>query len=359
MLKIEIKGKGIDKRLTVNGITDEESMCDDDDESDAYLYSEEVIDILLNNSFEEVGVFLHNFHFELRKSWWDDNLSVDIFCNEYHNEYFPSIKVTLELQAWEHWSKPWSISNFNQKLKENIENLNNLNVVYWQNDKESLLNGFGIQYFLDDHNLIIKTEFDYYISFIEQIIERTNKDLLGSLNSDSFITFFTFPQEIKTACKQYLVYFAQFLMDIGIEVDTEIKEEEYNTLFRVTPMNKNESLSKIKDALQVYLNAPEFDSLNMSAENDVAIMQWQANIMHLKSQLTLSNSILQLKEATIQSLQLSNYQYQQLILDKESKNKSTEEDVIKGIVSIKKYDGNWFSVNFAEIIRRLKRKLNN
>jgi transcriptional regulator of aromatic amino acid metabolism len=126
----------------------------------------------------------------------------------------------------------------------------------------------------------------------------------------------------------------------------------------VVPKDKDESLDKIKAALHIYLDTPGFDNFNTQIEinSDLAVMQWQANIMHLKSQLILANSILQLKDATIQSLQLSNYQYQLLLNEKgQQKESDKEEEVIKGIVSVKKYEGKGFSINLAEILRRLKR----
>ena len=65
-----------------------------------------------------------------------------------------------------------------------------------------------------------------------------------------------------------------------------------------------------------------------------------------------------LKDATIQSLQLSNFEYKNLLEKELLKNKdSNEEDIIRGLVSVNKYDGKGFSINIAEIVRKLKRKL--
>ncbi len=88
--------------------------------------------------------------------------------------------------------------------------------------------------------------------------------------------------------------------------------------------------------------------------NNIAVKQWEANVYHLKSQLALANSILDAKSATIENLQLSNYQYRQLLKSKESAEEK-KEDLIDRIVAIKEYEGKGFSVNFAEILRRLKR----
>ena len=152
-----------------------------------------------------------------------------------------------------------------------------------------------------------------------------------------------------------MIYFNQFLNDLGIEAETEIKEQAKSTLFKVTPKDKNEALDRIKDALQVYFNLPgisETDFANMN-NGDMAFVQLQANIMHLKSQLIFANATIQLKEAVIQTLQFSNYQLTS------HKKEDEEESVIPNILSVKKFEpkGLGVLVNTPEIIRKLKRFL--
>ena len=55
-------------------------------------------------------------------------------------------------------------------------------------------------------------------------------------------------------------------------------------------------------------------------------------------------------------LQLSNYQYKQLI-DANSKKDENKEDIIKGVVSVDKFESKGFSINLAELMRRLKRTI--
>ena len=145
--------------------------------------------------------------------------------------------------------------------------------------------------------------------------------------------------------------------DLYDSKDTELKEEANQTLFKIIPKDKNESLEKIRDALSAYLDAATDESLHLQITNqsDIAARQWEANIYHLKSQLVLANSIIQAKEATIEILQLSNYQYRQLN-ESNPKNYKDKEDIIKGIVAVRKYEGKGFTIDFAEILRRLKRK---
>ena len=192
------------------------------------------------------------------------------------------------------------------------------------------------------------------------MIDITNNNLIASVDKEAVLTYFQFPENIKTACKQYLIYFTQFIADLGINVDTEIKEELSHTLFKVTPQNIDEGLEKIRDALNVYLNAPGSKDFQISVVdyNDISVKQWEANIYHLKSQLALANSIHQANQATIQSLELSNYQYRQLLESRELKHESSkEEDIIKGIVAVKKYEGKGFSIDFGEMLEKIKTKI--
>ena len=67
-----------------------------------------------------------------------------------------------------------------------------------------------------------------------------------------------------------------------------------------------------------------------------------------------------MKDAAIESLKLSNYQYKQLVNDGQSgKGLSEEETLIKGVLSVTKVEGKGFVINLPEILRRLKRRFKN
>lgn len=368
MLTIEIKKRelpdGADtikdtEYVIVNGIPDEESFYLSLGVPTAHFYDDRVIAIITSNTFSEVGKSLSKFGYDIDADWWENYLDIAVICSEYYGSKIPSIKINLQLQEWEHWAKPWSMSSLAKEIEINIKNLNDNRIIYWQDDPDSMLNGFGVEYFPDSESLIISQEVAYLLDALEKVIDETNKSLLTSLDSESVFTYFQFPDEIKTACKQYLVYFTQFIADMGIVVDTELKEELNHTLFKVIPKDKDESLDKIREALNIYLNAPNDKNfqLQISNQTDVAAKQWEANFYHLKSQLSLASSIIQAKDSTIEMLQLSNYQYKQLLESHTVKKDAEKEDIIKGIVAVKKYEGKGFSIDFAEIFRRLKRTI--
>jgi len=110
-----------------------------------------------------------------------------------------------------------------------------------------------------------------------------------------------FPPAVRTACEQYLLYFVQFLEDLGIKASAELKEDAQRVLFSVTPANGASALEQIRQALEIYLGLPampDFSSAEGQYQN-LAVQQLHANILHLQSQLTLARATLQAKDATI------------------------------------------------------------
>lgn len=368
MITVEIKSKQEKNEegaitdsefLVINGIPDEESYFGKGKVKYACFSNDEVITILQDNTFNEVGKNFTMISYATELEYWKDYVEIDIICSEYFDVKIPCIKIRLQFDNWEQWTKPWSMSSVAKQFEINIEELSKGKIKYWQDDDDSILNGFGFEYFPSNDLLNIGTEVSYLLHVLKSVVNATNKNLLTSLESESVLTYFQFPEEIKTACKQYLIYFTQFIADMGILVDTELKEELNHTLFKIIPKDKDESLDRIREVLNIYLNAPNERNfqIEISNQTDIAVKQWEANFYHLKSQLSLATSIIQAKDTTIEMLQLSNYQYRQLLESHNTKKGNEKEDIIKGIVEVKKYEGKVFNINFAEIFRRLKRSI--
>src|SRR6185369_100233 len=73
------------------------------------------------------------------------------------------------------------------------------------------------------------------------------------VRKDSLVTFFDFPEPFRSTCEQYLVYFIQFLEDLGILADSEIKSHAGSVMFSVTPRDGHSALVEIRKALDLYL----------------------------------------------------------------------------------------------------------
>jgi len=149
----------------------------------------------------------------------------------------------------------------------------------------------------------------------------------------------------------------------GILLTVSARREQANkVLFTVIPEEGSAALDKIKEALDIYLATPGFPDAEVMNKDftDIAVIQWQANIHHLKSQMFLTKAALQLKDATIEALELSNYRLKEelTLLKKEKESFETKEEKVLGsMVAVKKYDGKFFTVDLPAFIRRLKRMI--
>ncbi|ESA36876.1 hypothetical protein N836_04775 [Leptolyngbya sp. Heron Island J] len=221
----------------------------------------------------------------------------------------------------------------------------------WRNDSEKPL-----RYIVDSYLEIFKRAY-------KLILEEQK----SSLNHDSLTEKFNFPPEVKTACEQYLLYFSEFLKDIGIEVTASITEEVENVILAVEPKNKEEALENISQLLQLYLQLPTSSVVNSyqpASELSFPAQKLQAQVLQLQSQLALANAEKQYLNATIQqqsnliAQQAQTIQSQQftaqVLVDSLQKQEDDEEELVGKIIRIKDYEAGPVSIGLPELLRRLK-----
>lgn len=162
---------------------------------------------------------------------------------------------------------------------------------------------------------------------------------------------FSFPEPVKASCNQYLMYFTQFLSDLGIEATVDLNDGPSGVLFSVTPCNKQEALENIRVALDVFLKLPsapvQLQPFPSSSQHSIEIQRLISNIQHFQGQLTLANAVIQQKELTIQQqgsliqqqgafIQQQNYSGSILTESlRESSDTSDAEPVLGGLAKIK------------------------
>jgi hypothetical protein len=248
------------------------------------------------------------------------------------------------------WDKSYGIINFIEKLSSVLIPYGFL--VEVKNYDDFLNEGFNISSNLNlDKN--IHEEYERFLSIIDievkNIFENPNL-----IDVNSLVNKFSFPQEIRQACEQYLIYFSKFLEDYGIEITSILESKNEETFFSVKPKNSNEALFNIRNLLSFYLSLPDLQNLEITTKdyNDVSVQQLLSNIYHLKSQLFLAHSIVESKNATIESLKFSNFQKQVYI----EQNLKNEEKTLDGLVTIQEFEYGSFKFDLPEIFRRLKRK---
>jgi hypothetical protein len=211
---------------------------------------------------------------------------------------------------------------------------------------------------------------DKCVDSINEANNRTIVKLSANAYKNALVVPFNFPNEVKVACEQYLLYFAQFLHDIGIEATAEITERAGQVLFSVTPKDKEDALDTIREALDIYLRLPTAPSANNVTDMmnaDVTIQRLSVNIQHLQGQWMLAHATIQMQAAMIEAkeerlrhMELSRLLTSgQVIIDsKVETEKSPDDDretVIPGVLDVKPLDVfGAADVKLPEIMRRLK-----
>ncbi|MGI8639869.1 MAG: hypothetical protein ACR2MG_07930 [Pyrinomonadaceae bacterium] len=164
-----------------------------------------------------------------------------------------------------HWKNSFTIAEYREVISSKLENHPDFDVESSfdpdSTPMRAVMNLFiGLPVILrfveDFSNNPISEALRKYVELVKQKHDETFQLLSTKYEKDSLNTIFAFPIEIKTSCEQYLVYFAQFLQDLGINATSNLKEEAGKVLFSVTPTDDVEALDKIREALAVYLNLP-------------------------------------------------------------------------------------------------------
>lgn len=178
---------------------------------------------------------------------------------------------------------------------------------------------------------------------------------------DSVARLFDFPEEVRVPCEQYLLYFGQFLRDLGVQATSDLTHKAGQVLFTVTPTDPRTALDKVRAALDVYLRLPT-SPLSDATQNEIAVQRLESNVLRLQSDLRLASAELQAKNATIEAQQLI-IQTQKGFLNGEIVFNSMKDDtprvedkeeLLGGIVSLATFKEKGVEVNLGELYRKLK-----
>lgn len=228
-------------------------------------------------------------------------------------------------------------------------------------------------------DLTLQEIFDTVIQDLDNAFHKAFEELSQKTKNNSLITrFFSFPEEVRVPCEQYLLYFTEFLKDLGINSTADIKHEAGEILFSVTPNNPTQALDKIRVALEIFLSLPKKEIIIIPDEEfEIAMLKAKANIDHLNSQLSLAKAEIRVKEREIQAFEatleskdisieflreklnqqkrLLNGEIAEGIIDAEPKPKDEDrEEFFDGVFALTQYEEKGVRVNLAQLYRKLK-----
>ncbi len=219
------------------------------------------------------------------------------------------------------------------------------------------------------HSVIEKFRLAHQKAFNELSKKTENNSLTAKL--------LNFPEEVRVPCEQYLLYFSEFLKDLGVSANADITHKAGETLFSVTPNNPNQALDKIRVALEIFLNLPKSEIIIVPDEEfEIAMLKAKANIDHLNSQLFLAKAVIRVKEREIQAFEVTletkdisieflrerlnqqkrllNGEIAEGIIDIEPKPKEDKEEFFDGVFALTQYEEKGVRVNLAQLYRKLK-----
>lgn len=327
-----------------------------------------VTELFMSKHFSDLSVSpLRLESFPGLLEWWKaskKNNSIMISRIRETNDY--RLLFVLKASA-NNWNRLWTFSDYRKEF-ESISESRGFPGQYL-NEESKLLGGLEISpqmnaSFVVDARDIIGDQITRCSEFLRQVHQETEKSLSAKLRADSVVMYFDFPGEVRIACEQYLLYFVQFLHELGIDAAAELKHDPGGILFAVTPTTAQDALDKVRLALDIYLRLPSGSIKDASSADGIEIQRLAANIQHLKGQLALASAIIQTKDATIETQRITiEHQLRlssgEIVLDSlkvsnEPPGAADKEEIVDGIFSITKYQGKGFELNLAEIVRRLK-----
>lgn len=317
-------------------------------------------------SFDHVLVLLE----KIEDVWIEVELSVS--TRNPNKIKQPAISASLGYIV-ELWAKPWPILDQFYSMREQIEAEEgyelHCEIIDYYDDGEpdyDLLNGFGLVRSIEDQSLKLIDLYKEVVGTLKYIHRSTEEELSSDVDTEKLVTYFNFPGSVKVACEQYLIYFSQFLNDLGVQAEAELVNSGELTLLKVKPKNDKHALDEIRYLLSSYLSIATDSDVGLSPyeEKDPSVFQLESNILHLRSQLALALAVNEAKQTTIDNLRLSNYATQVInepaeidsLRQIENKKPTTKESLLGGIVVLSEWEiSKGVTINFAEIARRLKR----
>ena len=178
------------------------------------------------------------------------------------------------------WRKPYSFGEYQYFLCRNLNGTLN-NGLY----VEGTAFTFRVRSFDDSIGDILEEIQDG----IHQAHEQTLEQLATQISEDSITIIRSFPPEFRTACEQYLLYFAEFLNDLGVKAKADLSHESEITFLAITPDGKHVSLRKIHEALSIFLELPKSPFIEVENENNgIREIKYIQEVNNLKAKLAQS-----------------------------------------------------------------------
>lgn len=296
------------------------------------------------NNFSNVTIFrpepLHNFRYSLSVSWH----RVETFNEE--DEIISSEKtgeLRLELDAYPRpgeWLEHFSFLEFSTAVERvNRRRENGFELSLYSTDYEENLEIYKL---IRAGDISLAEIFDPFEAETKLTFDDALLEMERSSSKGEILASFEFPDDLQVPCEQYLLYFSQFLKDIGISAESSLTREAGHVLFAVNPADGNDALQRIKEALAVYLNLPEANVVFDESFASMRLQQQVENLKHSQSiagrELKLAQRVIEAQDRVIEEKNQTINQQQRIldiinpaIMMNSAKNKDELEEIYEGV----------------------------
>ena len=321
-------------------------------------------DVLSHLSISQIREQIFMFSFDLHGLQYQPLESGYLYFGD-SSESIIELRKTWALLSWQ---QPYTVGQFADAVKYAAASFEDFQARGTTEGDEGSFT-IGIEFPLPDCDELLKDVLARVGPQAQQVFEKAQDEMRVSIPAGTLVTYFRFPEPVRAACLQYLMYFTQFLQDLGIEASAEVKQQTQQVLFTVVPDSGEQALQQISEALQIYLSLPTaLPAVPAPTSNDdLALVQLHRVVEHLRAQTGLLRAQLEFNDATIDQLRLTNYQYRQTVLSggvsaqvppsrDPKKEPGDPEPLVGRIVTLKKLSLKWVDINLPELLRMLKRK---
>lgn len=195
------------------------------------------------------------------------------------------------------------------------------------------------------------------------ILEQAFAEIERNASRGEILASFEFPEGLQTACEQYLMYFSQFLRDLGIRASSKISEDAGQVMFSVSPTDGDEALTRIREALDLYLTLPS--SPIIKSEDSFAADRLEYQVEALKFQIKQREAELRMAHREIEHQDVLLLEAKQVILRSHSHPVQPfenhpmlpgkiEKKKAFGLTKIKKAEDWGVEIDLGEIFRRIR-----
>jgi hypothetical protein len=257
---------------------------------------------------------------------------------------------------WESWKQPVTIQEFLEAYKIAMHDLGFDAWILKEDNWASLTYAFKIKEGILEKGISdsIKKAKEVYQTLVIKFTKDTSTDI--------FVRVFEFPEGYEDICSQYLVWFGEFLRNLGISANVSTENNNNQTTIIVSPNQANELTDKIEGLFYQYLSLPYAEYIpttknNLSIEDKYKYQMLSNQLESFKSQIQMKDSIIEMKEATISGLKESvENKDRELLLISSMKN---PEDIqlLGGTLSIGEIKWGPFKFNPKSAVERLKKNV--